>query len=145
MAQGGCKHGSASISGQEAYGLLKWESGTHRVQRIPDTETNGRIHTSAATVVVLAEVDQVCPPPPPPPPTHTHLSARSVAFQARRLPPSGLAAPVSNMSLASSVRPGMQICMLLQSCGNMRNVRRNDSRMGQRVSSRRRGVWCRWT
>ena len=57
--QGGCKHGSALISGNEAYGQLKWESGTHRVQRVPDTETSGRLHTSTATVIVLAEVDQV--------------------------------------------------------------------------------------
>mmetsp|Transcript_5846 Transcript_5846/g.16690 ORF Transcript_5846/g.16690 Transcript_5846/m.16690 type:complete len:431 (+) Transcript_5846:175-1467(+) len=57
--QGGCKHGSASISGENAYGMLKWESGGHRVQRVPDTEGSGRIHTSAATVIVMAEVDQV--------------------------------------------------------------------------------------
>lgn len=57
--QGGCKHGSAVVAGAEAYGQLKWESGTHRVQRVPNTEASGRLHTSAATVVVLAEVDQV--------------------------------------------------------------------------------------
>lgn len=38
---------------------MKWESGTHRVQRVPATETSGRVHTSAASVVVLAEADQV--------------------------------------------------------------------------------------
>lgn len=57
--QGGCKHGSAEVTGTDAYGRLKWESGIHRVQRVPDTETSGRLHTSAATIAVLAEVDQV--------------------------------------------------------------------------------------
>lgn len=56
---GGCKHGSAAISGSDVYGTLKWESGIHRVQRVPTTETSGRVHTSAASVVVLAEADQV--------------------------------------------------------------------------------------
>jgi PCRF domain len=41
------------------YGALVWESGTHRVQRVPATETSGRVHTSAASVIVLAEADQV--------------------------------------------------------------------------------------
>ncbi len=41
------------------YGALIWESGIHRVQRVPTTETSGRVHTSAASVVVLAEADQV--------------------------------------------------------------------------------------
>ncbi len=47
------------VSGKGAYGLLKQESGTHRVQRIPRTEASGRIHTSAATVAVLPEADEV--------------------------------------------------------------------------------------
>jgi peptide chain release factor 1 len=59
LMQGGCKHGSAEVTGTDAYGRLKWESGIHRVQRVPDTETSGRLHTSAATIAVLAEVDQV--------------------------------------------------------------------------------------
>lgn len=47
------------MAGDQVYGTLKWESGTHRVQRVPATETSGRVHTSAASVVVLAEADQV--------------------------------------------------------------------------------------
>lgn len=46
-------------AGGDVYGTLKWESGIHRVQRVPTTETSGRVHTSAASVVVLAEADQV--------------------------------------------------------------------------------------
>lgn len=47
------------ISGQGAFGLLKYEAGTHRVQRVPETEKQGRIHTSTATVVVLPEAEEV--------------------------------------------------------------------------------------
>ena len=47
------------ITGQGAYSRLKYESGAHRVQRVPETESGGRIHTSAATVAVLPEVDDV--------------------------------------------------------------------------------------
>ena len=47
------------ISGQGAYSKLKFESGGHRVQRVPDTETQGRIHTSACTVAVLPEADEI--------------------------------------------------------------------------------------
>ena len=50
---GGIKEVILSIEGDGAFGQLKYESGVHRVQRIPDTESNGRIHTSAATVAVL--------------------------------------------------------------------------------------------
>ena len=46
-----------SVSGTEVYGTLKYESGVHRVQRVPQTETQGRVHTSAASVVVLPEVE----------------------------------------------------------------------------------------
>jgi peptide chain release factor 1 len=46
------------ITGEDAYGQLKYESGVHRVQRVPDTETQGRVHTSAASVVVLPEADE---------------------------------------------------------------------------------------
>ena len=56
---GGYKEAAASISGQEVFAKLKFESGVHRVQRVPDTETGGRIHTSAATVAVLPEAEEV--------------------------------------------------------------------------------------
>ncbi|MBW3544622.1 MAG: peptide chain release factor 1 [Bacteroidetes bacterium] len=56
---GGYKEIIAMVSGAEVYGLLKYESGVHRVQRVPATETQGRVHTSAATVAVLPEVEDV--------------------------------------------------------------------------------------
>ena len=56
---GGYKEVVCSVSGEGAYGLLKFESGVHRVQRVPATETMGRVHTSAASVVVLPEVEDV--------------------------------------------------------------------------------------
>lgn len=56
---GGVKEVSALIKGKGAFSKLKYESGVHRVQRVPDTESQGRIHTSTATVAVLAEVDDV--------------------------------------------------------------------------------------
>jgi peptide chain release factor 1 len=56
---GGIKEMVALIEGQGAYSRLKFESGTHRVQRVPDTEANGRIHTSAATVAVMPEAEEV--------------------------------------------------------------------------------------
>jgi len=56
---GGYKSVSMDIKGKGAFSRLKWESGTHRVQRVPSTESQGRIHTSAATVAVLAELDDV--------------------------------------------------------------------------------------
>ena len=56
---GGLKEVVASIQGKGAYSRLKYESGTHRVQRVPATETSGRIHTSAATVAVLPEAEEV--------------------------------------------------------------------------------------
>jgi peptide chain release factor 1 len=56
---GGIKEVVASIQGKGAYSRLKYESGTHRVQRVPETETQGRIHTSAATVAVLPEAEDV--------------------------------------------------------------------------------------
>mgnify|MGYP002143095970 CR=1 FL=1 len=46
------------MSGEKVYGTLKYESGVHRVQRVPATETQGRVHTSAATVAVLPEADE---------------------------------------------------------------------------------------
>ena len=56
---GGVKELSLRIEGQGAYSRLKYESGAHRVQRVPETESGGRIHTSAATVAVMPEVDDV--------------------------------------------------------------------------------------
>ena len=56
---GGIKEASVLIKGKGAYSRLKYESGTHGVQRVPETESSGRIHTSAATVAVLPEVDDV--------------------------------------------------------------------------------------
>lgn len=55
---GGYKEIVISVSGNGVYGILKYESGVHRVQRVPQTETQGRIHTSAASVVVLPEADE---------------------------------------------------------------------------------------
>jgi len=56
---GGLKEVIASIEGKKVYSKLKYESGVHRVQRVPSTETSGRIHTSTATVAILAEPDDV--------------------------------------------------------------------------------------
>ena len=56
---GGYKEIIAKVEGYGAYSKLKFESGVHRVQRVPDTETQGRIHTSACTVAVLAEADEI--------------------------------------------------------------------------------------
>lgn len=56
---GGVKEIVVSIAGKGAYARLKYESGVHRVQRVPDTESSGRIHTSAATVAVLPEAEEV--------------------------------------------------------------------------------------
>ena len=58
-AMGGYKEIVASVSGNGAYGRLKFESGVHRVQRVPVTETQGRVHTSAATVAVLPEPEDI--------------------------------------------------------------------------------------
>ncbi|HUT55343.1 MAG TPA: peptide chain release factor 1 [bacterium] len=57
--KGGFKEVIAQISGQEVYGKLRYESGVHRVQRVPVTEAQGRIHTSAVTVAVLAEAEEL--------------------------------------------------------------------------------------
>ena len=56
---GGVKEASATIEGQGAWSRLKFEAGTHRVQRVPETESGGRIHTSTCTVAVLPQVDEV--------------------------------------------------------------------------------------
>jgi peptide chain release factor 1 len=56
---GGFKEASAAISGRDVFARLKFESGVHRVQRVPETEASGRIHTSAATIAVLPEAEEV--------------------------------------------------------------------------------------
>ena len=56
---GGYKEVILSIKGTNIYSILKYESGVHRVQRVPETETQGRVHTSAATVAVLPEAEEV--------------------------------------------------------------------------------------
>ena len=56
---GGFKEIVCSVEGEDVYGKLKFEAGTHRVQRVPETETQGRVHTSAATVAVLPEAEDV--------------------------------------------------------------------------------------
>ncbi|MEM6346819.1 MAG: peptide chain release factor 1 [Bacteroidota bacterium] len=56
--QGGYREAVATISGEDAYGTLKFEAGTHRVQRVPKTESQGRIHTSAATVAIMPEAEE---------------------------------------------------------------------------------------
>lgn len=56
---GGYKEIISTLSGHDVYGMMKFESGVHRVQRVPATETQGRVHTSAATVAVLPEMEEV--------------------------------------------------------------------------------------
>ena len=56
--QGGLKDATITLSGQAVYSALKWESGVHRVQRVPATETQGRIHTSTVTVAVMPEAEE---------------------------------------------------------------------------------------
>src|SRR5688572_17041591 len=56
---GGVKEATATITGRNVFARLKFESGVHRVQRVPETEASGRIHTSAATVAVLPEAEEV--------------------------------------------------------------------------------------
>jgi peptide chain release factor 1 len=56
---GGYKEVQIEITGEDVYGILKFESGVHRVQRVPDTEASGRVHTSAATVAVMPEAEEV--------------------------------------------------------------------------------------
>lgn len=57
-AAGGFKEICFTLSGEDVYGVMKYESGVHRVQRVPATETQGRVHTSAATVAVLPEAEE---------------------------------------------------------------------------------------
>jgi peptide chain release factor 1 len=56
---GGYKEVTFAVKGDRAYGTFKWEAGTHRVQRVPETESQGRIHTSTATVAVMPEAEEV--------------------------------------------------------------------------------------
>ena len=56
---GGYKEIQIEVVGEDVYGTLKFESGVHRVQRVPDTETSGRVHTSAATVAVMPEAEEI--------------------------------------------------------------------------------------
>ena len=56
---GGYKEVQIEITGDEVYGLMKFESGVHRVQRVPDTEGSGRVHTSAVTVAVMPEAEEI--------------------------------------------------------------------------------------
>src|SRR5207247_3819836 len=56
---GGYKEVTFAIKGEGAYSVFKWEAGTHRVQRVPETESKGRIHTSTATVAVMPEAEEV--------------------------------------------------------------------------------------
>lgn len=71
---GGYKEVILKVTGDEVYGTLKYEAGVHRVQRVPDTETQGRVHTSAATVAVLPEVDEVS----------VHINPADLEFQTAR-------------------------------------------------------------
>jgi peptide chain release factor 1 len=56
---GGYKEVQIEVTGEDVYGTLKFESGVHRVQRVPDTESSGRVHTSAATVAVMPEAEEI--------------------------------------------------------------------------------------
>lgn len=56
---GGYKEVQVEVTGEDVYGTLKFESGVHRVQRVPDTEASGRVHTSAATIAVMPEAEEV--------------------------------------------------------------------------------------
>lgn len=56
---GGLKFAMVKISGESVYSVLKFESGVHRVQRIPDTESQGRVHTSTVTVAVMPEAEDI--------------------------------------------------------------------------------------
>lgn len=58
-ATGGLRHASASISGPQSYKKMKFEAGVHRVQRVPKTEKQGRMHTSTMTVAVLPQPTEV--------------------------------------------------------------------------------------
>lgn len=71
---GGYKEISVKVEGEGVYGILKYESGVHRVQRVPETESQGRVHTSAATVAVLPEAEEV----------DVHLNPADVDLQTSR-------------------------------------------------------------
>ena len=93
---GGFKEIIAEIRGRGAFSKLKFESGVHRVQRVPDTEASGRIHTSAATVAVLPEVEDVDVTINESGPEDRHLARR--------------AAPAASTSTRPNPRSGSRIC-----------------------------------
>ena len=72
--KGGFKEISFMLSGTDVFAKMKWESGVHRVQRVPETESQGRVHTSAATVAVLPEADEV----------DIHINPADLEFEAFR-------------------------------------------------------------
>lgn len=75
--QGGLRHASASIGGSEAYKHMKFEGGVHRVQRVPKTEKQGRIHTSTMTVAILPQPTEV----------RQHSLLRGILGSAQCMPP----------------------------------------------------------
>jgi peptide chain release factor 1 len=81
---GGYKDATLEVEGRGVYAKLKFESGVHRVQRVPATETQGRIHTSAATVAVLPEAEDVDVDHPGQRPAHRHLSGPGRGRPARQ-------------------------------------------------------------
>ena len=84
---GGFKEVVASVTGQGVFAKLKFESGVHRVQRVPVTESGGRIHTSAATVAVLPEAEEVDVKIDEQGSAHRRLSARRARAASRSTPP----------------------------------------------------------
>ena len=89
-AVGGYKEIDFAVSGADVYGTLKYESGVHRVQRVPATETQGRMHTSAATVAVLPEADKaICgrtPIPERPRKSSSSVPRRATSQRTRSVP-----------------------------------------------------------
>lgn len=73
-SKGGFKEIVFSLTGSEVFGKMKYESGVHRVQRVPDTESQGRVHTSASTVAVLPEAEEV----------DIHINPADLEFEAYR-------------------------------------------------------------
>ena len=112
---GGFKEVIARIEGNGAYSRLKFESGTHRVQRVPETESQGRIHTSAATVAIMAIESGL---------TRSRSTPRSEGR------PSVLPAPAASTSTKPNRRSGSATCRA-ESWSNRRpNVRTTQSRQG---------------
>ena len=88
---GGVKEADFIVSGRGAYSRLKYESGVHRVQRVPETESGGRVHTSTATVAVLPEMEEVDVQinPPTSKCRSTVPAARAVSTSTKPPPPCG--------------------------------------------------------